>query len=379
MYFDEAPKTQREDLYDFEEQFDLFKRALKRGARLIAITGLRRTGKTSLLLTALNDSKLPYLVLDGRVFAKRATITREDLVLALERSINDFVSRQKSWTQRALDWLRKIRGVEVTLKPPKISLAWGPSVKEAADITQIFESLGRLAEKRKKKFVIAFDEAQEFRKLAGYDLTMILAHVYDYVPGLQIVVTGSQIGLLRDFLGNENPKAPLFGRFRVDIGLPHLDEARSREFLELGFKQVGMKPGEKIVAEIFGELDGVIGWLAFVGARGLTYRKIDEAILERIFTEGARLAASELESFFIGREVARKRYTIILSELSKSPRRWSELKSSLEIKEGKHISNQILSGLLGKLVKAGFVRKNGKGIYSVADSLLRRATRSGFV
>lgn len=379
MYFDEAPKIQRKDLYNFEEQFDLFKRALRRGARLVVITGLRRTGKTSLLLTTLNDSKLPYLVLDGRVFANRATVTREDLVLALEQSINDFVSRQKSWAQRALDWLRKIRGVEVTLRPPKVSLAWGPSAKEAADITQIFESLGKLAEKRKKRFVIAFDEAQEFRKLVGYDITMILAHIYDYVPSLQIVVTGSQVGLLRDFLGDEKPKAPLFGRFRVDIELPHLDEAKSKEFLELGFDQIGMKPSEKIIDKILGELDGIIGWLAFVGARDLTYGKIDEATLEQIFTEGARLAASELENFFVGREVARKRYTAILRELSKSPRVWSELKSSLEIKEGKHISNQIFSGLIGKLVKAGFARKSEEGIYSIADPLLRRAIRSGFV
>lgn len=379
MYFDEAPKTWREDLYDFEEQFDLFRRALKRGARLTAITGLRRTGKTSLLLTALNDSGHPYLVLDGRVFANRAMITREDLVLALERGINDFVSRQKGWAQRALDWLRKIRGVEVTLKPPKISLAWGPTVKEAADITQILESLGRLAEKRKRRFVVAFDEAQEFRKLVGYDLTMILAHIYDYVPGLQIVVTGSQIGLLRDFLGDENPKAPLFGRFRVDIELPHLDEARSGEFLELGFEQIGMKPSEKIVGKILVELDGVIGWLAFVGARALTYGRIDDATLERIFTEGARLAASELENFFVGREVARRRYTILLKELSKPPKRWSELKSSLEVKEGKRVPSQILSGLLGKLVKSGFVEKSEKGIYSVTDPLLRRAIQSDLV
>jgi len=379
MYFDEAPKTRRVDLYNFEEQFELFKRALKENARLIAITGLRRTGKTSLLITVLNESGLPYLIIDARVFANRAAITREDLVQALERGINDFISRQKDWARKAVDWLRGIRGIEITLKPPKVSLSWGPSAKEAVDIPQMFESLGRLAEKRKKKFVIAFDEAQEFRKLAGYDLTMILAHIYDYVPGIQIVVTGSQIGLLRDFLGDENSKAPLYGRFRVNIELPHLDEGRSGEFLGLGFSQLKMKPNQKIIDKILRELDGVIGWLTFVGARASRHGKIEERTLEEIFTEGARLAASELQSFFVGREVARKRYVVILGELSKSPRRWSELKSAVEIKEGKRLSNQILSGLLDKLVKAGFVKTDGRGSYLIIDSLLKRAVQSGFV
>jgi hypothetical protein len=379
MYFNEAPKTRRVDLYDFEEQFGLFKRALKENARLMTITGLRRTGKTSMLLTVLNESGFPYLIIDARVFADRAVITREDLVQALELGINDFISRQKDWARKVIDWLRGIRGVEIALEPPKVSLSWGPSTKEAVDIPQMFESLGRLAEKRKKKFVIAFDEAQEFRKLAGYDLTMILAHIYDYVPGVQIVVTGSQVGLLRDFLGDENPKAPIYGRFRVNIELPHLDEERSREFLELGFSQLKVKPSHEIIDKILRELDGVIGWLTFVGARVSRYGKIEERTLEEIFTEGARMAASELQSFFVGREIARKRYVIILGELSKSPKRWSELKSAVEVKEGRRLSNQILSGLLDKLVKAGFVKTDGMGTYSIFDPLLRRAVQSGFV
>jgi AAA+ ATPase superfamily predicted ATPase len=48
MYFDEAPKSRLEDLYDFETQVEQLRAAIRRGNRMMIILGLRRTGKTSL-------------------------------------------------------------------------------------------------------------------------------------------------------------------------------------------------------------------------------------------------------------------------------------------------------------------------------------------
>lgn len=52
MLFDPRPKTRREDLYDFDEELDKFVKALDEP--MVLISGLRRTGKTSLILTGLN-------------------------------------------------------------------------------------------------------------------------------------------------------------------------------------------------------------------------------------------------------------------------------------------------------------------------------------
>jgi predicted AAA+ superfamily ATPase len=49
MYFDEAPKSRLEDLYDFETQVEQLRSAIRRRNRMMVILGLRRTGKTSLL------------------------------------------------------------------------------------------------------------------------------------------------------------------------------------------------------------------------------------------------------------------------------------------------------------------------------------------
>ncbi len=262
MLFDEAPKTSRSDLYDFQEEQNSFRHALDEDARLVTIVGLRRTGKSSLIMTCLNESEQPFLIIDARAFAQSPVISRADFFSALERSLNQFIASQTKWGNRILSALKSSRGVEVnTGPPPSVSLAWGRSREDTADLPGLFASLGKAAESQKKKFVIAFDEAQEFRRLAGYDLAKLLAHVYDYIPSVQLVLTGSQIGFLHEFLGVEDPKAPLYGRVRVEIRTPRLTREQAHDFLLKGFAQVKIKPVEEYLNAAIEKLDGITGWL----------------------------------------------------------------------------------------------------------------------
>jgi predicted AAA+ superfamily ATPase len=57
MLFNPAPKEKREDLYDFDEPFRKLSTLLQEPVErspLIVVKGMRRTGKTSLIKTALN-------------------------------------------------------------------------------------------------------------------------------------------------------------------------------------------------------------------------------------------------------------------------------------------------------------------------------------
>jgi len=55
MLFSPEPKTRRQDLYDFNRELSALVTAL-RAERLTLVTGLRRTGKTSLLRVALGEA-----------------------------------------------------------------------------------------------------------------------------------------------------------------------------------------------------------------------------------------------------------------------------------------------------------------------------------
>ncbi|MEM1546715.1 MAG: hypothetical protein QXP91_09665 [Candidatus Methanomethylicia archaeon] len=82
-----------------EEELKSFIGGLNR-EKLIVVTGLRRYGKTPLILTGLNISGLEYLFLDCRLLPSGA-ISIKDFFILLEDELN-----KKSWTRRVL------RGVE---------------------------------------------------------------------------------------------------------------------------------------------------------------------------------------------------------------------------------------------------------------------------
>lgn len=371
MYFDEAPKNNRSDLFGFDEQLHTLVRLLRDGTRLTRIEGLRRTGKTSLLLTALNETGFPHMVIDGREFAQEPAISRADFIQATERALNDFLTREKGLARRLLDLLKTVRGVEVSLDPPEVALVWGPP--EIADLVGILKSLGKLGESRKRNIVVALDEAQEFKKLAGYDLTKLLAHVYDYVRGVQLVVTGSQVGFLHDFLKTDDPKSPLFGRVIGAVKTPYLTRDEARIFLKLGFKQIRIRPRKELIEKTLTELNGIVGWLAYVGAEAKKHDKFDESVLERALESGARLAAEELGNFLASRPLARRRYVTILRGAAKTGgARWSDLKRGLEVSERKTVADNVFSGLLENLVKANFLDKE-EDKYFIPDPLLIRA------
>jgi hypothetical protein len=126
MYFDEEPKTSRKDLYDFDEQYRRFLNLLGEGRRLIVVKGLRRTGKTSLCLTCLQEEGIPHLFVDCRKFARVPSITRVDLTKLLQEATNDFLRRERGLARRVLEGLKSVRGVNVCLNPPGVTLSWGP-------------------------------------------------------------------------------------------------------------------------------------------------------------------------------------------------------------------------------------------------------------
>jgi AAA+ ATPase superfamily predicted ATPase len=117
MYFDLRPKNNRKDLYDFEQPFaqlmDLLKGRRAR-APLITVTGLRRTGKTSLIKTCLTESGLPYLSLSGHAFADEPTIGKRGLMVHLERELNSAIQEQSGWKEKILEVLRGISGLGST-------------------------------------------------------------------------------------------------------------------------------------------------------------------------------------------------------------------------------------------------------------------------
>ena len=325
MYFDTEPKSKLEDFYDFRPELDKLTEILRQPrARcpLIVVTGLRRTGKTSLILTALEESGLPSLVIDGRNFEGSSVITERDLLNVIEQELRKAVRKKKF-----LDVLEGIEWLKVSSEPPWVQFEWG---RKHPNLQELLHSL----EVRYKKFVLVIDEAQEFRKLAKPKLQPLMAHIYDYVGGIQMIVTGSQVGLLNDFLQVDDPEAPLFGRGWAEIKLAELSDEAAEDFLVKGFQQAGIGCDPKTIGLALEQLDGIMGWLTYFGFKSVQAGGATEKALRETVRDGSKLSLHEFGHFLRTREQAKRRYERVMkkaAELRKA--RWSELKKALDLAE----------------------------------------------
>ena len=188
-----------EDLYDFNRELSALVSAL-RAERLTLVTGLRRTGKTSLLRVALGEAGVTYLYVDVRLSLYAGY---RDIVEVFARSLEDLLRREPSLADRLREALRGLGGLEVSLGPPSVRVTFRGRGK--LSLPDLFTRLNDLGE----PIVIAVDEAQELRKANWLRLDRLFAYVYDNLPNVRLVLTGSQFGLLYDFLGLEDPRAPL--------------------------------------------------------------------------------------------------------------------------------------------------------------------------
>jgi Predicted ATPase (AAA+ superfamily) len=171
---------------------------------MIVIKGLWRTWKSSLMKVALNETKVPNIFIDLRLSVPFIPdniyqyFSMELSKLLNDKTLNKLLSKIKG---------KEISGLKLEFKKRKINV-----------IANVLEEIGKWSEYR--QVILAIDEAQDLRYLKGFD--KILAHIYDYVKGIKLVLAGSEVGLLDKIFGIGNPKAPLFGRAFTEIYLKTL-------------------------------------------------------------------------------------------------------------------------------------------------------------
>ncbi len=365
MLFDVRPKETREDFYDRERELEELSNAVELNEQLIIVYGIRRIGKSSLVRVALNELSLPYALVDVREIYFRANMVTEHYLV--ENIIENF-SKHMKWYEKigfnlkeALGRIKriKIKDYEIEIEAPtRIS------------ITKLLSVIDSWCEKHGLKFIFVFDEAQYLR-FSNIRYDGILAWAIDNLNNTIFVLTGSEIGVLRDFLRIEDAKAPLYGRYRREIYLERFDERKSTDFLLAGFSELGLKVAENEIAEAVNLFDGIVGWLTYYGyyrgVRGIPHK---EAI-NRVLDEGSKLVLSELEKIIAP---SRRRYLAILKAIAQGMNSWSSIKAYVTARTGP-INDKRFTELLKKLVKYGYiVKKDNK--YHILDPIVRETCKT---
>ncbi|NON61777.1 ATP-binding protein, partial [Acidianus sp. RZ1] len=314
MLFDERPKDSKKDLFDRENELSEILKSIKESRPLLLILGIRRIGKTSLLNVALKESKVNYILVDLRSLDRN--YSRGELYNALAKGL--------SLNKRVLEFLKGLRGVKIIGN--EVELRW-----KGRNSLSIPELLDRLNDNRA---IIALDEAQKLRGPLSNEIKEAIAHAYDYDRNLTFLLTGSEVGLLYNFLGIEDPSSPLYGRYSVEIKLERFTKEKSIEFLEKGFDEIGISVSEEVLEEAYEKFDGIVGWLTFFGNE---YSR--ERDFKRVLKIAVSLASDEIKNL----EKISKRYITVLKCISQGNDNWSRVKGCVEKIEGSSISSSILS------------------------------------
>jgi len=294
---------------------------------MIALTGMRRIGKTSVLKVFLNEVDVPYVLVDARSLPPNYGL--RDLYSVFSSGMS-----RKGFVEGMRDVLKVVKGLKIA--GFEVELSWRG--RDAISLPVLFDYLNM------KRVIIAVDEAQCFRGPRGRIFLDALAHAYDYDDNISFILTGSEVGLLYEYLGVDNPTSPLYGRSLEAIVLERFTRDQSIEFLKQGFKEVGLVVSTDYIESIVELFDGIPGWLTLAGS--IVVSRGGEVKLDGLKSQAIEIARKELRELI---NVRGRRYALVLKLIAQGINRWSELKSKLEELEERTVPKSALHNILESL------------------------------
>lgn len=239
-------------------------------------------------------------------------------------------------------------------------------------LPEVLRALDKWAAAESRRLVVVIDEAQELYKLKGGSFTPVLAWAYDNLDNVVFLLTGSKVGLMHRLLRLDDPESPLYGRYVHVIKPSPLPREKALEFLARGFAESGVAYSPRLLEAAVDHLDGIIGWLSYLGLEATRAGRITEELLREIVEKATRLAWGEFCNFVKLRGTAR--YLHIVHAAAEGAT-WSEVKRYLEIREGP-INDAELSRLLKSLVDEGWLEKGE--VYRLTDPFMKYAAKNGW-
>lgn len=362
MLFDLRPKDNKVNLFDREDELSRIIDYVSRlNVPITIVLGLRRVGKSSLILVALKELNMPAIYIDLRKFEEHQYLSYRDFILELQRNINELTGR----FPKLINFLKGISGVSIMGN--QVLFSWKSSAR--ASLAQLLDALNDWAS---DGVIIVLDEAQELIKARGFNILPTLAYAYDNLRRIRFIVSGSKMGLLYRFLKIKDPGSPLFGRAMGTIELTPFTREQAIEFLRRGFSELNIEFRD--YDEVYGRLGGIPGWLTYFGLKYYESRDLGKAINE-VINYAAALIRREFDNFLIDKQSAKDRYLAIMRMMSNECVGWGEVKRGLEAMIGMGISDSRISEYLRQLLDSSWVIKvNDK--YCPAEPLIGAAFKA---
>lgn len=105
----------------------------------------------------------------------------------------------------------------------------------------------KIAEKKNKRVIVAFDEFQEIKRLDGDEIERVMRSHFQSQRNVSYIFSGSKKHMMEDIFENKNK--PFF-RFGKHISLKKIPEKEFSEFIKNNFRSTGINAGDKITEHI---------------------------------------------------------------------------------------------------------------------------------
>jgi len=341
MLLDPRPKMRREDLFGRDRELRMLAENID--SPIILITGIRRIGKSSILSVFLNEVGVPSVLLDLRDL--RSNYGLKDFYSVLSKALSTNIDKFK-------EILKSLSSIKIL--GSGVEIRWRG--RDALTLPSFFDTLN------KRRTIIAMDEAQKLRGPRANEVLNAIAHAYDYDRNLTFILTGSEVGLLYDFLKLDDESSPLYGRYCYKLVVERFDRDTAVEFLRKGFEEVNVDIEDEELEEAVNFFDGIPGWLTFFGNE---YARGNKKI-ESIKNIAVNLALKEIKNIV---KIRGRRYALVLKVIAEGVDSWSKIKRYVEEREGVTVSSSILSNVINSLEDMSIVKD-----YKFLDPVYRAAS-----
>lgn len=243
------------DFADRRRELAELARELMEGQHLFLLSP-RRYGKTSLILATL-ESLGSRGALAAYVDTFRTTTPVQLLELMAQAVLRAAESRPERLLRLAMELLGRLHpqvGADATGKPT-LSLDIGTSPRSVLALQEEVLALPeRLAEKRKRRLVIAFDEFQEMQRFPGAGLEKAMRSHFQHHRRVSYLFAGSRQSVLQDMATRERSPFYKFGRV---MSLGPIPQGEFAPFLEARFKRGRLGVSVDVLAAILSAADDV--------------------------------------------------------------------------------------------------------------------------
>ena len=244
-----------EDFADRRRELAEITRELTDGQHLFLLSP-RRYGKTSLILAALERLRSSGILV-AYVDTFRTTTPVQFLELMAQAVLRAAESRPERLLRLAMDLLGQLRpqvGADVT-GSPTLSLDIGTSPRSLLALQEGVLALPeRLAVKRKRRLVLAFDEFQEILRFPGAGLEKAMRSHFQRHRHVSYLFAGSRQTTLQDMATRERSPFYKFGRV---MSLGSIPPEEFAPFLEARFKRGGLAVTQEVLDAVLAAADDV--------------------------------------------------------------------------------------------------------------------------